>query len=34
MNIVPETYPVGDCWYGTKSIGNANTTAFNFALEI
>jgi 2,4-dienoyl-CoA reductase-like NADH-dependent reductase (Old Yellow Enzyme family)/thioredoxin reductase len=34
LNIVPETYPVGDCWYGNKSIANANTTAFNFAMEI
>lgn len=34
MDIVPETYAVGDCWYGAKTIGNANTTAFNFAMEI
>jgi hypothetical protein len=34
MDLVPETYAVGDCWYGAKTIGNANTTAFNFAMEI
>ena len=33
-NIVPETYAVGDCWYGAKTIGNANISAFNFAMEI
>ena len=34
MNICPEVYPVGDCWYGAKSIANANMTAFNYSMEI
>ncbi|MCD8332197.1 MAG: NAD(P)/FAD-dependent oxidoreductase, partial [Oscillospiraceae bacterium] len=31
FNIVPETYAIGDCWYGAYTNGNANTCAFNFA---
>ena len=34
MDLVPETYVVGDCGYGPKTIGNANTSAFNFSMEI
>lgn len=34
LSLVPETYAVGDCWYGPKTISNANTTGFNFAMEI
>ena len=34
MGLADEVYPVGDCYYGEKSIGNANMTAFNFSMEI
>ena len=34
MTLAPEVYPVGDVWYGEKSIGNANLTAFNFSMDI
>lgn len=34
MTLAPEVYPVGDVWYGEKSIGSANLTAFNFSMDI
>ncbi len=34
MNLVPETYVVGDCGDGAKSIGNANYTAFHYLAEV
>ena len=34
MTLAPEVYPVGDVWYGEKSIGNANLTAFNLSMDI
>lgn len=33
-NVVPDTQGIGDCWYGVKTIGNANMTAFNYAVEL
>ena len=32
--LVPETYIVGDCGDGAKSIGNANYTAFHQLVEV
>ena len=34
MGLADAVYPVGDCYYGEKSIGNANLTAFNFSMEV
>ena len=33
-SVVPDTQGIGDCWYGSKTIGNANMTAFNYAVEL
>lgn len=32
--LVPETYIVGDCGDGAKSIGNANYTAFHYTVDV
>jgi pyruvate/2-oxoglutarate dehydrogenase complex dihydrolipoamide dehydrogenase (E3) component len=34
LSLIPEAYAIGDCWDGPKTIGNANNTAFNYAIEI
>ncbi len=34
LTTAPEVYPVGDCWYCAKTIGDANLSAFTFSMEV